>query len=174
MATQNVETLLKIYDACAGALYPALEGIPGAQLHWQPAPESRSIGQIIRHLIRVDRWFMERLGYSPAFSDPGEVGAAELLAALKNTHAQIRAMVEKIPDPAGLGRKSDAPDAGPHETAAEIVVHMAQHYLYHFAQVVYLRRARDRSWKAPLREWESATYVISDELAVIKQLFSRG
>lgn len=173
MASRNIETLLKIYDICARTLYPVLDGIPEEQLNWRPAPESRSIGQIIRHLIRVDRWFLERQGYAPDISDPGEVGPAELLQALQNTHAQIRAVLESIPDDAALARKSTAPNAGPHETLAEVVVHIAQHYLYHLAQVIYLRRAQDRSWKAPLRDWEEATYVLSDELGVIKQLFSR-
>ena len=51
------------------------------------------------------------------------------------------------------------------ETGARLgvdVIHMAQHYLYHLAQMTYLRRIRDRDWKAPLDEWDRATHVIGD------------
>ena len=41
---------------------------------------------------------------------------------------------------------------------------MAQHYLYHLAQMTYLRRIRDREWKAPLDEWEEATHLIGDRV----------
>ena len=44
------------------------------------------------------------------------------------------------------------------------VIHMAQHYLYHLAQMTYLRRIREREWKAPLDEWDHATHVIGDRI----------
>ena len=121
----------------------------------------------------MDKWFLDRLDITHSIADPGEVGSNELLAALQNTHKQIAGVLKNIRDDAELTRKSTSPDANPHETFAEVLVHMAQHYLYHFAQIVYLRRAQDREWKAPLKLWENASYVLSDELAAIKHLFSK-
>ena len=172
MPTQNARALLKIYTACAETLYPILKNLPDEQLNWQPAPDSRSIGELARHLIRVDKWFFDRLGFDHSISDPGETDAGKLLAALQNTHRQISDILNAMQDDADLIRKSGAADARPHDTLAEIVVHIAQHYLYHHAQMVYLRRARDRDWKAPLDSWENASYALSDALAVIQKLFS--
>ncbi len=172
MPTQNARALLNIYIACAETLYPILKNLPDEQLNWQPAPDSRSIGELARHLIRVDKWFFDRLGLAHSIADPGEVGAGQLLSALKQTHRQIANILEQTQDDADLIRKSGAVDARPHDTLAEAVVHIAQHYLYHHAQMVYLRRARDREWKAPLEAWENASYALSDALAVIQKLFS--
>jgi uncharacterized damage-inducible protein DinB len=48
------------------------------------------------------------------------------------------------------------------------VIHIAQHYLYHLAQIIYLRRAQDRNWPSPQKAWEEATYVIGDYLLGVK------
>ena len=44
------------------------------------------------------------------------------------------------------------------------VIHIAQHYLYHLAQITYLRRIRDPEWSAPLDEWETASHIIEDRI----------
>ncbi len=43
-----------------------------------------------------------------------------------------------------------------------VVVHIAQHYLYHLAQIIYLRRAQDRAWSSPMKQWEAATHLIGE------------
>ncbi len=172
MENKQAESILKIYTACAKPLYAVLENIPEAQLNWQPNTDSRSIGQMMRHLIRVDNWFLKRLDFEPEIEDPGEASTPAILAALQGVHQQIISILKAIRDDAELARKSSAPDAKSHETLAGIMIHISQHYLYHLAQMIYLRRAQDREWKSPMKQWEAATHIISDELAVIKNVES--
>ena len=43
-----------------------------------------------------------------------------------------------------------------------VVVHIARHYLYHLAQIVYFRRAQDCAWSSPMKQWEAATHLIGE------------
>jgi len=157
--------ILEIYRACAAPLYRVVEDIPDEHLRWKPALESRSIGEIMRHLIRVDNWFLGRLGYPPEAVDPKGGTVEDILHNLKIVHRQIEAILENCRDDSELARRSQAPDAGEHETLGGVILHIGQHYLYHLAQMVYLRRARDRNWPAPLKEWENATHIISEMIS---------
>lgn len=167
-------SLIVLYRACHQPLNEVLQGISTQQLYWKPAPESRSIGEIARHLIRVDNWFLQRLGYPPQTTDPDNVPAEKLLLILKKVHHQVEGIVNNVAQEEQLTRPVQAADAGPHDTLVEIVVHMAQHYLYHLAQMIYLRRAQDREWESPIQKWEEATYVISDQLWFIRSLLSNN
>lgn len=154
--TSSKIQLRHIYESSARTLYPVLEELDNEILNWKPASESRSIAEIARHLIRVDIWFLSQFGFVLKTTDPGEVEATKLLGVLKDQHAQIAELI---------GSDSIYLDA-PHVTETdkisrplgEVLVHMSHHYLYHLAQIVYLRRAIDRSWQAPLDLWEYATY----------------
>ena len=160
--------LRHIYESAARTLYPVLENLDQESLDWRPAPESRSIGEIIRHLIRVDVWFMSQFGIVLNVTDPGETDAASLLSTLRLQHDRI---AEVIANPA-------TDPSSPHVTGTdkiskplcEVLVHMAHHYLYHLGQIIYLRRARDRNWDAPLGLWEYATYEQGAELGFVRDL----
>ena len=140
-----------------------LDGISEEDLRWAPAPESRSIGEMTRHIIRVDGGFLKRLGVETQVPDPGDVSADDLLAALRTIHMETHAILDLCDDDSSLDRALDGGEE--HETPGGIILHMAQHYLYHLAQMIYLRRARDRSWESPMKEWEHATHVIARHLA---------
>lgn len=173
MATPIARQIREIYSACAAPLYKVLEGLSEEQLRWKPAPDSRSIGQMARHLIRVDNWFLQRQGFSPVTGDPGEeAGAGQILAAMQQVHGQVQEILEHS-DEDRLRRRHEGEDAGEHETLAEVILHMAQHYLYHLAQMIYLRRAQDREWSPPLKEWEAATHVLAGHLAPVKDLWGK-
>ena len=109
------------------------------------------------------------MGFEPEVDDPGEVDADAMLRALVAVHAQIRGLLEGQED-ADLARRYQGPDAKEHDTWGEVVVHMAQHYLYHLAQMIYARRALDREWASPMKLWEKATYLLSDELVPIRRV----
>lgn len=160
-SNSRAQHILGIYRACAAPLYRVLDEIPDDHLRWKPAPESRSISEIMRHLIRVDNWFLGRLGYPPEAVDPKGGTSEDILHNLKIVQRQIETILKDCRDDSELARRSQAPDAGEHETLGEVILHISQHYLYHLAQMVYLRRAQDRNWPAPLKEWENATHVIS-------------
>ncbi len=170
MAHSLAESLANIYRVCSKALYPVLNGLSEQQLNWKPAPESRSISEIYRHLIRVDAWFLKQFQIQPAVQDPGETHAAHLLDSLRQSHQYVLDLLRACQTPADLRRQSPAPELAGHNTLAEAIIHMAQHYLYHLAQVIYLRRAQDRAWPPPQAEWEHATYVLSDHLLMIQQI----
>ena len=166
----NSQTILDLYEASAKTIPAALAGISESQLNWRPAPDSRSIGEIVRHLIRVDIWFMDRMGITLATIDPGKTSPDKITAAFQALNEEIGDILKQCKSEQELYRPSAKPDAKPHETLAENIIHMAQHYLYHLAQIVYLRRAQDRDWSSPLHLWEEATYLFSDKLTAMQNL----
>jgi uncharacterized damage-inducible protein DinB len=170
----SIQALRKIFLACTFPLYPVLDGISTEQLHWKPMPDSRSIGEIFRHLIRVDATVLTAFGYEPDSADPGDkADAAAILGASRRIHDQITGILSELSSEEGLNRPSNKPILAGHDTLGEWVGHLSQHYLYHLAQVTYLRRAQDRSWESPYKGWESATYVISDNLGCMKGIVER-
>lgn len=170
MPQQNADEILKIFNACCATLYAVLKDIPAKQLAWAPSPDSRSISGITRHLIRVDNWFLKRQGFEPQGDDPGlQADGKGLLAALQTVHQQIRDILNNATRE-DLLRRSQAEDAKDFETLVGVILHISQHYLYHLAQMIYLRRACDRHWESPLGQWEAATHAIADRLAVMEGL----
>ena len=164
MPRKNIEMLLQIHQACGKPLYSVLEHITAEQLAWRPAPESRGIGEIMRHVVRVDIWFLNRLGYEPRASDTKKPSVEDLISMLESSHSQIGEILDACKDDKDLLRKSSAPDAREDEDLGGVIRHISQHYLYHLAQMIYLRRAQDRQWESPIKEWEYATHVIADFL----------
>lgn len=158
----RVQAVLRAYRACAAVLDAALAGVSPEALAWSPAPESRGMGDICRHLIRVDGWLLRRCGIEPAAGDATTGAREEIAAGLGALRAQVEAAVAACADDAELLAPRPAFDGGGEHRLGPVVLHMAQHYLYHSAQLVYLRRARDRGWAAPLEEWEKATHVLAD------------
>lgn len=157
-----ISVIQTILSSCAEPIAATLDGLAEDRLQWKPAPDSRSISGIVRHVIRVDNMFIRRLGGEPCVADPGDVNAAALAAALRDQQAQVAALLSAL-DESTLKSQAVA-DAEPHETYGGVLLHMAQHHLYHSAQIIYLRRALERDWNAPLAAWEHATHVIGDAI----------
>ncbi|MCG3157114.1 MAG: hypothetical protein DKINENOH_03745 [bacterium] len=168
MNRTKIAMTLEVLQACEKPVLLVLQGIPPEQLRWKPAAESRSIGEICRHLVRVNAWFLRRLGVEPQVADVPAGGAEELAAGLERSHRQVREVVQACEDDGGLLVERVALDGKDREKLGVAALHIAQHDLYHLAQIVYLRRAQDRSWPAPLKEWEAATHVIGDYLLGVK------
>ncbi len=163
---RNHKMLTDIHKACREPLFAVLENISHEQLYWRPAPESRSIGEILRHLVRVDSWFLARLGFEPAVRDKKDASAEEILKMMRDSYQQIDTIVNACTDERELLKKVESKDNLHYNSLAKAVMHMSQHYSYHLAQIVYLRRAQDRNWEAPLRAWENSTDVIAQYLWV--------
>ena len=161
---RNKRMLSEVHKACREPLFAVLQKLPHEQLYWKPAPESRSIGEILRHLIRVDMWFLARLEYEPSVRDKKEATADEIVQMLHTTYEQIDGILNACTDESELLKKVESKDSIRYNSLASVVMHMSQHYTYHLAQVVYLRRVQDRTWEAPLRGWENATDCIAQHL----------
>ena len=155
---------IAIFEAARKPLFRVLDGIAQDDLDWNPAPGVRGIGKICRHMYRVDIWFLKRLGIEPAITHDAPGTAGEIAGRMRTIQEQVIAEVDGCADDAELMAKRTSLDG---ETGARMgvdVVHMAQHYLYHLAQITYLRRIREHDWKAPLDEWDHATHVIGDRI----------
>jgi uncharacterized damage-inducible protein DinB len=163
---RNHKMLSDIHKACREPLFAVLQNISHEQLYWKPAPESRSIGEILRHLVRVDMWFLARLGFDPAVRDKKDAKAEEIVDMLKATYQQIDSILSSFTEETELIRKVETKDTIHYNSPASVIMHMSQHYTYHLAQAVYLRRAQDRNWDAPLKGWENSTDVIAQNLWV--------
>ena len=168
LAKQNrtrIERTLELFEAARLPLFTVLNGVSRKTLDWNPAPEKRGIGKICRHLFRVDVWFLKRLGITPVISRDAPGSAEEIAGRMRLIQEQIISEVSGCADDADLMRdrvslegKAAGARLGPD------VVHIAQHYLYHLAQIVSLRRIREPEWPAPLDEWNAATRVIENQI----------
>lgn len=160
----RIKHVIAIFEAARRPLFTVLDGIAQDDLDWNPAPGMRGIGRICRHMCRVDIWFLKRLGIEPAVTHDAPGAADEIAGRMRTIQEQVVAEVDGCADDAELMAERTSLDG---ETGARMgvdVVHMAQHYLYHLAQITYLRRIREREWKAPLDEWDHATHVIGDRI----------
>lgn len=92
-------SLIALYDACRHPLVPILSDISDTHLGWRPAPEARNKGEQMRHLIRVDLWYLRQMGFDPPSLDPGENASAEALRhALSTVQGYIRNLVASCND----------------------------------------------------------------------------
>ena len=163
MRTRIARTI-EIFEAARRPLFTVLEGISREDLDWQPADGMRGIGKICRHMYRVDVWFLKQLGITPVIDEDGPGPAEEIAARMRTIQEQIVSEVSACESDADLEAERTSPDGERTLRLGATVLHIAQHYLYHLAQITYLRRLRDREWSAPLDEWETATHIIEDRI----------
>ncbi len=155
---------IEIFEAARRPLFMVLDGIAQDELDWNPAPGVRGIGKICRHMYRVDIWFLKRLGIEPKVTHDAPGPADEIAGRMRTIHEQVIAEVEACASDAELMAERTSLDGRTGARLGPDVIHMAQHYLYHLAQITYLRRIREREWEAPLDEWEEATHLIGDRV----------
>ena len=155
---------IEIFEAARKPLFMVLDGIARDDLDWYPAPDMRGIGKICRHMYRVDIWFLRRLGIEPVITHDAPGPPGEIAGRMRTIQEQIIAEVDACASDADLMADRTSLDGKTTAQLGPAVIHMAQHYLYHLAQITYLRRIRDREWKAPLDEWEEATHLIGDRV----------
>ena len=158
----RINRTIEIFEAARRPLFMVLDGIAQEDLDWNPAPGTRGIGKICRHMYRVDIWFLKRLGIEPVITHDAPGTADEIAGRMRRIQEQVIAEVEGCADDEELMAERTSLDGKTGARMGVDVIHMAQHYLYHLAQMTYLRRIRDRDWKAPLDAWEHATHVIGD------------
>ena len=164
MPRAKVSLILEVLASSAKPLLAVLDGITAEQLNWKSAPESRSIGEIFRHLIRVDAWYLKRLGVQPVVSDAKSGMREELAENIQRIQQQVQEVVSACARDEDLFVERTGLEGKDKEQLGEAALHIAQHDLYHLAQIIYLRRAQDRNWPSPHEQWDHATRVIADYL----------
>lgn len=163
MRTRIAHTI-EVFEAARKPLFTVLDGMSREDLDWQPADGMRGIGKICRHMYRVDVWFLKQLGITPVIHEDAPGPAEEIAARMRTIQDQIIAEVNACESDTDLAAERTSPDGERTLRLGATVLHIAQHYLYHLAQITYLRRIRDREWSAPLDEWEVATHIIEDRI----------
>ncbi len=159
--------LSRTHAECVRLILGAIMDIPDEQFWRNPSSESRSICEMIRHLIRVDIWFMSQFGFELNVEDPGDLSAADISTVLMALNREIDEIISNnttilVRTPKGHKKIR--------HSFAEVILHMCHHWLYHYAQVVYLRRAEDRTWSSNLQEWDQLTYSMGMDSAMINIL----
>ena len=165
MATERIKMILDIHQSTINPIYKALDGITDEQLNWRPVSESRSVKEITLHLIRVDNYFLKRLGKEIEIIANKELSLTEVLTELKKVHQQIRNTISDCNDDAAVFLKSSISDANDNDNINNHILHSCQHNLYHLSQMIYLRRALDRKWDSLVKDWDTATRIIADYLS---------
>ena len=158
----RIARVVEIFEAARKPLFTVLDGIAQEDFDWNPAPGSRGIGKMCRHMYRVDVWFLKRLAIEPVISHDAPGPVDEVAGRMRRVQEQIIREVEGCESDADLMAERTSLDGSTGARLGVDAVHIAQHYLYHLAQMTYLRRNRDRAWAAPLDEWDRATHVIGD------------
>ena len=161
---EKIARTIQIFEAARQPLFTVLDGISRDDLDWQPGEGMRGVGKICRHVYRVDIWLMKRAGIAPVTEEEGPASAETIAGRMRRIQEQIIAEVNACADDAELIVERTSVDGKAKAALGPTVLHIAQHYLYHLAQITYLRRLRDRDWAAPLDMWEAATHLIEDYL----------
>ena len=164
MSNNKRTMVLAVLASSAKPLFAVLDGISAEQLNWKPAAESRSIGDICRHLIRVDAWYLKRLGVPPIVGNAKPATSEEIAESMLQIQLQLKEVASACGHDDELFVLRAPLDGNEGEKLGVAVLHIAQHYLYHLAQIIYLRRAQDRQWASPHEDWDRATHVIGDYL----------
>ncbi len=154
----------EIFDACRAPLLAVLDGIQPEDLNWQPRPGMRGIGKIYRHVYRVDIWFLRRWGVEPVITEDGPGSADTIAVRMRTIQEQIIGELEACGSDEDLVIERRSLDGSSTSRLGHDVIHLAQHYMYHLAQVTYLRRLREPAWSADLDAWESATHLIEERV----------
>lgn len=160
MKSKYGDKVLSVYKDCSLPLYKILDGISDSVLNYKPENDSRSIGEMMLHLMRVDVWMLKRYGFEPKTVVPKTVDNILILNSLKSLHAEIENIILESSDEE-FKKYAQIETPKPTDTLINGILHLAQHYLYHLSQMIYLRRAKERNWNSPIDDWDKATYTIS-------------
>ena len=113
---------------------------------------------------------MAQFGYDVGIEDPGDVSERGIVRIVREMHEKIKKIVS---DPEVDLAQTLSGHKQIRHTFGEVVLHICHHYLYHYAQIVYLRRAKDRGWTSNLKDWEDVTYLMGSDSQVIQALLKR-
>lgn len=143
-----------------------LEEVSEEDVWWRGAEESNSIGNLILHLSgNARQWIVSGIGGAPdlrarqrEFDRRDGMGRVQLLAVLRDTLAEVNAVLESV-DPARLLERRSI--QGQDVTIMEAIFHVVEHFAMHTGQIILLTkmlakkdlRFYDFSGGAPAATW---------------------
>jgi uncharacterized damage-inducible protein DinB len=122
-----------------------LEELSDEDVWWRGAEESNSIGNLILHLSgNARQWIVSGVGRAPdararqqEFDERAGLKRAELLARLRETLAEVDAVLERV-DPALLLERRSI--QGLDVTIIEAIFHVVEHFSMHTGQIILLTK----------------------------------
>ena len=98
----KIAETIEVFEAARKPLFMVLDGISREDLDWRPSAKVRGVGQICRHLYRVDIWCLKRLGIVPVITEDAPGPAEEIAARMRTIQEQIIAEVRACENDADL------------------------------------------------------------------------
>ncbi len=127
------DSLMSRWSEVGGKLVQLAEELPEERYGFRPVPEIRSFAEQLRHLAFWNLYVVKTLRREEADGEANELPAtthptrAEIVPALKDSHAAVRAEYERV----GAERT---------EADADLIVSFLEHAAEHYGQlVVYFR-----------------------------------
>ncbi|HVG31719.1 MAG TPA: DinB family protein [Pyrinomonadaceae bacterium] len=122
-----------------------LEQLSEEDVWWRGAEESNSIGNLILHLSgNARQWIVSGVGGAPdtrarqqEFDRRAGIGRAELLATLRDTLAEVDAVLQRV-DPARLQERRSI--QGHDVTIIQAIFHVVEHFAMHTGQIILLTK----------------------------------
>ena len=152
-AGNRIDGIRRAYRRSHLHLLRMIEGLTDDDLHTELQGTKESVGRVLQHLANAESYWLEQVGEPrPDFvKRPDLATARSLLAGLEKAYMSL------------LDRRGSEKDSKP--TPAWIALRVAQHAIYHAAQIALLRRLLGRpavpvGEKAPLT-WEAAVDAVS-------------
>jgi uncharacterized damage-inducible protein DinB len=143
-----------------------LEELSDEDVWWRGAEESNSIGNLILHLSgNARQWIVSGVGGAPdrrarqqEFDRRAGIERAELLATLRDTLAEVDAVLQRV-DPARLLERRSI--QGQDVAIIQAIFHVVEHFAMHTGQIILLTkmmakkdlRFYDFSSGAPAATW---------------------
>lgn len=122
-----------------------LEELSDEDVWWRGAEESNSIGNLILHLSgNARQWIVSGVGRAPdtrarqqEFDERAGLKRAELLARLRETLAEVDAVLQRVDPSLLLERRSIQ---GLDVTIIEAIFHVVEHFSMHTGQIILLTK----------------------------------
>lgn len=122
-----------------------LERLSDQQIWWRPNEESNSIGNLVLHLCgNARQWIVSGVGgevdnrhRDAEFAQREAIGRDELLSLLRETLADVTAVLERL-DPAALVASRTIQGSG--VDVLEAIFHVTEHFSMHTGQIIWLTK----------------------------------
>lgn len=158
---RQVREILALWNALHAAFERAVRGLPDAALAFHPQPRSRTLAQLIRHILWWETYYVSRLPGAPRrrpVLPRNFTSRRALLKAMRSVHRRSLAYFKSLRDD-DLDRQLRVPWL-PRMSVRQVLLYVFAHELHHRAQVyTYIRL-----WESPSRRHAKPWWVVRGRL----------